>query len=119
MGSSANSPSASWWGVGAYVNYQFSPRWRASLRGEYFDDQNGYLTDLAYVSPPPSLLPGGGDEKLKELTLTLGFDPTKSFELRLEGRYDDPDRVTAAGSSRSVAVYSKTGQAWVEALFHF
>lgn len=116
---SANSPSASWWGVGAYVNYQFSSKWRASLRGEYFDDQEGYLTDAAYVNPPPSLLPVAGDEKLKELTLTLGFDPIKNFELRLEGRYDDPDRVTAAGSSRSVAVYSKTGQAWVEALFHF
>ena len=119
VGSSTNSPSASWWGVGAYVNYQFSSKWRASLRGEYFDDQDGYLTDAAYVNPPPSLLPVAGDEKLKEITLTLGFDPTKNFELRLEGRYDDPDRVTAAGSSRSVAVYSKTGQAWVEALFHF
>ena len=119
VGSTTNSPSASWWGAGAYINYQFSPKWRASLRGEYFDDQDGYLTDAAYVSPPSSLLASAGAEKLKEVTLTLGFDPIKNFELRLEGRYDDPDRVTPAGTNTAVAVYSKTTQGWLEALFHF
>ncbi len=67
---------ATWSGVAAYVNYAFNDRWRVSLRGEYLDDADGYLTAT----------PDG--QHLWEGTATLGYDPTKHFELRLEGRYD-------------------------------
>ena len=63
-----------WDGVAAYVNYQLSGQWRVSLRGEYFDDKDGFMTGVA--------------QKLKEGTITFGYDPVSDFELRLEGRYD-------------------------------
>ncbi|MDE2305911.1 MAG: porin [Gammaproteobacteria bacterium] len=71
-----------WDGVAAYGNYQFTDRWRVSLRGEYFDDRNGYRTGV--VDPS-----SGRGQRWKETTLTVGYAPAKSFELRLEGRYDE------------------------------
>jgi hypothetical protein len=116
VGSTGTSPSASWWGVAGYVNYQFNSQWRTSLRGEFFDDQDGYLTDGLLIGP---YLPAAGAEKLKEITLTFGWDPIKNLEFRLEGRYDDPSKVTAGRAGASVPVYSRTVQSWLEALYHF
>jgi hypothetical protein len=67
-----------WDGIAAYVNYQLSSEWRVSLRGEYFDDKNGFMTGFA--------------QKLKEGTITFGYDPVSDFELRLEGRYDSSNQ---------------------------
>jgi hypothetical protein len=100
-------PSASWWGVALYGNYALTDQWRVSIRPEYLDDRKGYLTknfDTTFK---------GSDQKLKEITATLGYDPIKNFELRLEGRYDDPS--TAAGAQ----LVPKTVQGWVEAIFKF
>ena len=66
-----------WDGLAAYANYQLSGQWRVSLRGEYFDDQDGFITGTA--------------QKLAEGTITFGYDPVADFELRLEGRYDSSD----------------------------
>ncbi len=73
-------PDLKWDGVAAYVNYAFNGQWRVSLRGEYVDDKDGFIT--------------GTPQKLKEGTLTFGYSPVKSFELRLEGRYDSSDQST-------------------------
>ena len=115
--SSSTSPSASWWGLAGYLNYQINPQWRLSLRGEYFDDQDGYLTDAVYAGTP--LLPSAGPEHLNEVTLTFGYDPNKHLELRLEARHDDPDSVTPSSGGPGVKVYSASTQGWLEALFHF
>lgn len=111
------SPSADWWGVAGYLNYQFNPKWRVSLRGEYFDDKDGYLTEGAFVdSESPLYAPG--EEDITEVTLTFGWDPTSHVEFRIEGRYDDPDGVKPAGGP-SVNVFSKSEQGWLEALYKF
>jgi len=68
-------PSASWNGAALYVNYALSDAWRVSVRAEYLDDKDGFNF-------------GGGGQTVKEGTVTLGYAPVKSFELRLEGRYD-------------------------------
>jgi hypothetical protein len=107
--STSTTSSASWWGVAGYVNYAINDTWRASLRGEYFDDQDGYLTR----NFDPVTLTGGADQKLKEVTLTFGYDPTKNFEFRVEGRYDDPDTVGG------VQLVHKTYQGWFEAMYKF
>jgi hypothetical protein len=103
----SSTPSASWYGIALYANYAVNDLWRVSLRPEYLDDRKGYLThnfDAAFV---------GTDQKLQEITLTFGYDPVKSFELRLEGRYDDPNK--AAG----VQLVPKTYQGWLEAIYKF
>ncbi len=100
-------PSASWYGAALYGNYAISDLWRVSLRGEYFDDRDGYLTknfDANYV---------GSAQRLKEITLTFGYDPIKSVEVRLEGRYDEPDKVGGA------QLVPKTYQGWLEAIYKF
>ena len=73
-------PDLDWDGVAAYVNYALNSQWRISVRGEYLNDKNGFNT--------------GAVQKLKEGTVTLGFAPVKSFELRIEGRYDKSDQST-------------------------
>jgi hypothetical protein len=72
----AGTSSATWSGIAGYVNYAMNDQWRFSLRLEYEDDKDGYLAGTRV------------SEYAKEATLTLGFDPTKNFELRVEGRYD-------------------------------
>jgi hypothetical protein len=119
VASTSTSPSADWWGIAGYANYQINPKWRVSLRGEYFDDQDGYLTDGFDVGAAPgSPLTSAGDERLKEVTLTFGWDPISHLEFRIEGRYDAPDSVPQPAHP-DVDVYSKTTQGWLEALWKF
>jgi hypothetical protein len=70
----AGGGTARWAGIAAYANYAFNTQWRVSLRGEYLDDRDGFLT--------------GSQQHLWEGTTTVGFAPVKSFELRMEARYD-------------------------------
>ncbi len=67
-----------WQGIAGYVNYQFNPKWRTSLRGEFFNDHNGYRTGI--------------QQKWREATFTVGYTPVKHFELRAEARRDFSDR---------------------------
>ncbi|MBS0393116.1 MAG: porin [Proteobacteria bacterium] len=87
-----NVNTARWDGIAAYASIQLSNRWRVSLRGEYFDDQDGYRTGIR--------------QKWKEGTVTVGFAPTKPLELRLEARYDRSD---SAVFVRRVAMDPETG----------
>jgi hypothetical protein len=105
--STSRTPSGSWWGVSFYANYAISESWRLSLRPEYLDDRDGYLTKNFDASSQ------GSDQKLKEVTLTLGYDPIKNVEIRLEGRYDDPDSIGG------LQLVPKTYQGWVEAFYKF
>lgn len=73
-------PDLNWDGVATYVNYGFTSQWRVSVRAEVLQDKGGFVT--------------GTDQKIKEGTVTLGYSPVKSFELRIEGRYDKSDRAT-------------------------
>ena len=86
---------AKWNGWAGYANYQINDQWRVSLRGEYFDDRDGYRTGVI--------------QKWKEATLTLGYSPIKNLELRAEIRGDrsnvpafiDSNNITADNSQNS------------------
>lgn len=65
---------ATWTGFAGYVNYKFNDKWQTSIRGEIYDDPEGYRT--------------GVDQDLKELTLTIAYTPCKSVTLRAETRHD-------------------------------
>jgi hypothetical protein len=67
---------ADWTGIAGYINYAINDQWRTSLRLEYDDDKDGYLSAT------------GKSNHVEEATLTFGYAPTKNFELRIEGRYD-------------------------------
>lgn len=76
-------PDLDWNGLSFYTNYAFSDQWRTSLRLEYLDDKDGFVSGLI-----------GTPQKLKEATLTFGYAPIKSFEVRMEARYDKSDKST-------------------------
>jgi hypothetical protein len=75
---------AKWNGLAAYANYQISDPWRVSVRAETFKDTDGYRTGIV--------------QKWKEVTLTLGYAPIKSVELRGEVRKDTSDQAAFAYS---------------------
>ena len=89
---------AKWSGWAGYVNYQIDEKWKLSLRGEYFNDSDGYRTGIA--------------QKWKEATLTVAYTPIKNLELRGEIRGDrsntlafiNSDEVSASKGQRSVGL---------------
>ena len=99
-----NGGDAKWQGLAAYLNYQFNDQWRLSLRGEYFDDKDGYRT--------------GFTQKWKEATLTAAYLPTKNIEVRGEIRGDRSNKSTFL---RSDGVTTSTTQrsAGLEFLYKF
>ena len=68
---------AKWDGLAAYANYQINDPWRVSVRAESFKDADGYRTGVV--------------QTWKEVTLTVGYAPTKTAELRGEIRQDTSD----------------------------
>lgn len=102
-------PSQDWNGIAAYANYAISDQWRLSVRAEYLHDKAG----LAALT--------GTAQKLKEGTVTVGYAPVKSFELRMEVRYDKSDQQTFLHSldeSASALRDNQTGFA-VQGLYKF
>lgn len=65
---------ATWAGIANFVNYKFNDCWRIAVRGEIFNDSDGYRT--------------GVRQNWKEVTLTLGFSPSKNLSFMLETRHD-------------------------------
>ncbi len=98
---------ATWNGVAAYANYQFTDQWRGSLRLEYFDDKDGYRT--------------GVKQQWKEITYTLAYLPNKNIELRGEFRYDRSNGNPPNGPFVNTSGTTGNGQSSValEALFKF
>lgn len=106
-----------WNGFAAYGNYQFTDRWRISVRGEYFDDRDGYRTGV--VDPA-----SGRGQRWKEATVTVGWAPAASVELRLEARHDESSvgdafvrRVDASGAP--VAYGGSVDSIALEGLYKF
>jgi hypothetical protein len=89
---------AIWEAIAGYVNYKFTEKWLTSFRGEIFDDKDGYRTGVAQV--------------WKELTLSVGYLPTKNTEIRAETRRDfsntnsfqDKNGVDTSNNQQSFAV---------------
>ena len=101
---SAGVGKAKWQGVAGYANYQLNEQWRVSLRGEYFDDKDGYRTGLT--------------QKWKEATATVAYLPNKNLELRAELRGDRSDQNAFLKSDRTTS--SKTERSLgIEMLYKF
>jgi len=77
----------SWWGIAGYIVADLHPAVTVSVRGEYFDDPDGFRTGL--------------EQHLYEVTPTLSLKPFKgliagnkyldNFEARAEFRWDHSD----------------------------
>ena len=76
--SASNGGSAEWGGVAGYVRLNPGKNFSFSLRGEQFEDRNGVRTGII--------------QKLREITLTPEFRPTKNFIIRGDLRIDKSDQ---------------------------
>lgn len=93
-----------WEGVAGYVNYQINDQWKLSLRGEYFNDKDGYRTGVV--------------QKWKEATLTVAYLLDKHWEFRGEVRADHSNQ-SAFLKSDGVTPTSNQHSVGVEALYKF
>ncbi len=94
---------ARWWGVAGYINYQLNPQWRIALRGEYFDDRDGFRSGTA--------------QRWKEGTVTVAFAPTEHVEFRGEYRHDQSNKRSFLKSNGLARKTQDTGD--FEAIFKF
>ncbi len=95
---------AVWQGIAAYLNYTFNDKWLTSLRGEYFNDQDGFRT--------------GVRQAWKEVTLSLGYIPIKNTELRGEVRHDFSN-VNSFTNNHGVPVRNNAQSYSLEAFYKF
>lgn len=81
---------AKWFGAAGYMKYSFWKKWYVAVRGEYFNDWSGtrtvYGTGGAFDSAARQRV------ELYSGTLTLNYNVTKSFDMRVEYRYDAASR---------------------------
>jgi hypothetical protein len=82
---------AEWDAIVGYINYQFNEMWRVSLRGEQYNDKDGWKMGLTDQDIDSASF-GEISKKTKSVTLTVGYAPTASFELRGEVRQDKTDK---------------------------
>lgn len=95
---------AVWQGIAGYLNYTFNDKWLTSLRGEYFNDQNGFRT--------------GVRQAWKEATISLGYIPIKNSEIRAEIRHDFSN-VNSFTNKNGVTVSDNDQSYALEAFYKF
>lgn len=81
---------AKWWGVAGYMKYSFWKRWYVAVRGEYFNDFSG--TRSTYAATGEFDAAARQRIELYSGTLTLNYNVTGPFDIRLEYRYDAASR---------------------------
>lgn len=104
-GSQTNVPgigTAHWDGVAGYVNYAFSPKFSAALRGEFFNDQQGFRTGLV--------------QQWKEVTLSGTYNLTSNLFVRGEVRGDRSNKLFFANKDGNF--YKTNRQLGIEVLAH-
>ncbi len=94
---------ARWWGIAGYIGYQINSQWRIALRGEYFDDRDGFRSGTA--------------QRWKEGTATVAFAPTEHVELRGEYRHDQSNKRSFLKSNGLSRKTQDTGD--FEAIYKF
>jgi len=112
---------ARWNGVAGYVIHDFTDQWGVRIRGELFEDADGFLGCGGSVVRAGRANTCFGDvvpasQTLWEGTLTLQYKPVPSLLTRVEFRYDKSNRNTFQFGNRS-ANHQETLAAEVAYLF--
>jgi hypothetical protein len=95
-GAGGTTTKAKYNGAALYVTYMFNPKLRGVLRGESFDDKNGFHFGTAPGFPGALAT---SDTKYKEVTATVSFLASDSFEARAEVRRDSANNTVFTGST--------------------
>jgi Putative beta-barrel porin-2, OmpL-like. bbp2 len=89
---------ASWWGLGAWISNDLSPKTTLAVRAEYLDDAEGARTSGTYGTP------AGAAHKLWGLTGTLNAKAWPDVLVRPELRYDHSNFTPFDGNSGQVTL---------------
>ena len=95
-GAGGTTAKAKYSGAALYVTYMFTPKLRGVLRGESFDDKNGFHFGTAPGFPGALAT---SDTKYKEVTATVSFLASDSFEARAEVRRDSANNTVFTDST--------------------
>ena len=95
-GAGGTKTTAKYNGAALYVTYMFMPKLRGVLRAESFDDKNGFHFGSAL---PAGLGLATSDTKYKEVTATVSFLASDSFEARAEVRRDQATNMVFVDST--------------------
>jgi hypothetical protein len=95
-GAGGTTTKAKYNGAALYVTYMFNPKLRGVLRGESFDDKNGFHFGTAPGFPGALAT---SDTKYKEVTATVSFLASDSFEARAEVRRDSANNTVFTDST--------------------
>ncbi len=95
-GAGGTTTKAKYNGAALYVTYMFTPKLRGVLRGESFDDKNGFHFGTAPGFPGALAT---SDTKYKEVTATVSFLASDSFEARAEVRRDSANNTVFTDST--------------------
>ncbi len=79
---------ANWWGTGTWVAYNLTERLQIGLRGEVFDDENGFLTGIP--------------QQLWEVTTGFNYKVTEWLLTRFEVRHDQSTAHPFPSAAREV-----------------
>ena len=93
----ATGGTAKYSGAAGYFTYMISPKLRLAVRGESFDDADGFRFNTA------------SGTKYREGTLTVSFLPTSNYEVRAEVRSDKADNAVftdSTGASKSLMTFA-------------
>jgi hypothetical protein len=87
--SGAGTIKAKYSGFAGYFTWMLSPKWRLALRGESFDDHDGFHFGTTGLAQPGT--------KYTEGTVTIAFIPADNFEVRAEAREDKANQAVFIG----------------------
>jgi hypothetical protein len=82
---------AEWEAIVGYINYQFNDLWRISIRGEQYNDKDGWKVGLVDQDIDSNTF-GELSDKTTSYAVTVGYAPADNFELRGEVRQDFTDK---------------------------
>src|SRR5215471_14075297 len=91
----AGGAKAKYSGFAGYFTWMLNPKWRLALRGESFDDHDGFHFGTTGLATPGT--------KYTEGTVTIAFLPADNFELRAEAREDKANQAVFIGYDGSTS----------------
>jgi hypothetical protein len=91
LDTSGEADDAEWEAIVGYINYQFNDLWRISIRGEQYNDKDGWKVGLVDQDIDSDTF-GELSDKTTSYAVTVGYAPTENFELRGEVRQDFTDK---------------------------
>ncbi len=109
-GFTSGARSGDWWSIGGWLSADFTPKFGATLRGDFMDDPTGFGT--IYNSPAPgadagfpaAIYTAGSGQDLDSVTLTLDYKPVPTIKIQPEIRWNHSSYAGALNGKRDQVI---------------